>query len=119
MPTDSLERRRAPRRVPEAGEPLSRARLRTGRELAVVDVSSHGVLAEGSTRLLPGTHVDVHVTGAQGRVLVRARVVRCAVCAVSADAIRYRGALAFDAAVELGVPPAARREPEPQRDQGP
>jgi hypothetical protein len=82
-------------------------RLRTGRELAVIDVSSLGVLVEGPTRLLPGTHLDVHVTGAYGRIPVRARVVRCSVWSLSADVIQYRGALAFGAIVELVASPAA------------
>ena len=56
---------------------------------------------EGAARLLPGTHVDVHVTSVQGRVLVRARVVRCAVWSVTADVITYCGALAFNAPVDL------------------
>ena len=75
--------------------------MRAGRELAVIDVSAVGALVEGTTRLLPGTHVDVHVTAAQGRVLVRARVVRCAVWAVSADVVQYRGALAFNSPIDL------------------
>jgi hypothetical protein len=78
-------------------------RLRTGRELAVIDLSPLGVLVEGSTRLLPGTHLDVHVTSAQGRIPVRARVVRCSVWIVTADAVQYRGALAFGVIVDFGL----------------
>lgn len=95
-----LERRRAPRRSPAADEPLSRVRLRAGRELMVVDLSNAGALVEGSARLLPGTHVDVHLVTVDGRVLVRSRVARAYVCHVESDAIRYRGALAFERAVE-------------------
>jgi hypothetical protein len=95
------ERRRMTRRTPACTEALSRVRLRAGRELAVVNVSPSGALVEGSTRLLPGTNVDVHVTAAQGRVLVRARVVRCAVWYVTSDVVLYRGALAFSVDVEL------------------
>src|SRR5688572_30732279 len=95
LPTDHRERRHTSRRSPDPGESLSRVRLRTGRELSVIDASMGGALVEGETRLLPGTNVDVHVTAAQGRVLVRSRVVRCAVWSVSADVIQYRAALAF------------------------
>jgi len=101
VPTDVGERRRGRRWTPSPIEALSRVRLRTGRELNVIDVSIAGALVEGATRLLPGTHVDVHVTSAHGRVLVRARVVRCAVWTVTADVITYRGALAFSAPVDL------------------
>jgi hypothetical protein len=98
------ERRRAVRRVPADDEPLARVRLRAGRELVVKDVSSAGALVEGDTRLLPGTHVDVHVLTADGRVLVRSRVVRAWVSALRGDCVQYRGALAFERAVDTGYP---------------
>jgi hypothetical protein len=101
MLTDLGERRRASRRVAMPTEAPSRARLRAGRELVVANLSSLGMLVEGTTRLLPGTHVDVHVTAAQGRCLVRARVVRSAVLSVSADVIAYRSALAFSVQIDL------------------
>ena len=101
MPTETVERRRLSRWVPNGTDALSRVRLRAGRELVVINLSGGGALVEGSTRLLPGTHVDVHVTAALGRVLVRARVMRCAVWTLTADVVQYRGALAFEAPVEL------------------
>lgn len=101
MPTEAAERRRLSRWAPDATDALSRVRLRAGRELAVINVSGGGALVEGPTRLLPGTHVDVHVTAALGRVLARARVVRCAVWSLTADVVQYRGALAFETPVEL------------------
>ena len=103
MPPNDPDRRRAVRRVPQPTETLSRMRLRTGRELAVVDIASCGALVEGATRLLPGTHVDVHVVTRHGRVLVRTRVVRSIVWQLQADAVNYRTALAFDAAVDTEV----------------
>ena len=78
-------------------------RLRAGRELTVVDLSDSGALVEGSARLLPGTHVDVHVVTKDGRTLVRSRVVRAYVCHVQADVVRYRGAVAFDRAIDTGT----------------
>ena len=109
------ERRRAPRRVTSADEPLSHVRLRAGRELTALDISDTGLLAEGEMRLLPGTHVDVHLVTRDGRLLVRSRVVRAFVCHVSATQIRYRGALAFETPVqtaEIGYPmPAASETP--------
>jgi hypothetical protein len=76
-------------------------RLRTGRELMVVDVSSGGVLVQGEARLLPGTHVDVHVITPAGRVLVRSRVMRAFVATLSRDRVEYRGALAFERQVDV------------------
>jgi hypothetical protein len=106
-----MEHRKAARRAPAREEPLSRLRLRTGRELAVVDISNTGALVEGHVRLLPGTHLDVHVVGRDGRTLVRSRVVRCWITRLDADAVWYRGALTFDRTVDtasVGYPiPAA------------
>ena len=99
-----MEHRRTLRRIPLRDEALSRIRLRTGREMSVVDVSNAGVLVEGDVRLLPGTHVDVHVVTREGRVLVRSRVVRCWIAALDAGAVLYRGALAFDRHVDTAAP---------------
>jgi len=99
----AAERRRSVRRNPSADEPLSQARLRAGRELSVIDVSNAGALVEGATRLLPGTHVDVHIVTKDGRTLVRSRIVRAYVCYVDAAIVRYRGALAFDRPLDTSV----------------
>jgi hypothetical protein len=98
-----VERRRTARRLVAADEPLSQIRLRAGRQLGVIDISDSGLLAEGEMRLLPGTHVDVHLVTDEGRLLIRSRVVRAFVCHVSASTIRYRGALAFDRPVQTTV----------------
>jgi hypothetical protein len=94
-----------PRRVPHVSEPTARLRLRTGRELAVVDVAPTGALVETDGRLLPGTGVDVHVMTAEGRELVRSRVVRAFVWSLRGDRIVYRGALAFERHIELAAGP--------------
>jgi hypothetical protein len=98
-----MDRRRALRREPAADEPLSRARLRTGRDVHVVNVSNVGLLVEGVARLLPGTHVDVHVVTRDGRMLVRSRVTRAYVWTLAGDAICYRGALAFERCVDTAM----------------
>jgi hypothetical protein len=79
---------------------LARTRLRAGPELDVVDIADGGVRATTSSRLLPGTHVDVHLMTIAGRVLQRARVARAAVWTIDATGIAYQVALAFDAAVD-------------------
>ena len=95
----TADRRTAARRTPAADETLARLRLRTGRELAVVNIGDAGALLEGTARLLPGTHVEVHVVTREGRTLVRSRVTRAWVFAVAADIMQFRAALAFDARV--------------------
>ena len=98
-----MERRRAVRRAPGPDEPIGRVRFRAGNQLTVVDVSNAGALVEGVARLLPGTHVDVHIIAADGRTLVRSRVVRAYVSHVEAERIRYRGALSFERPVDTTV----------------
>jgi hypothetical protein len=100
MPPDESERRRTVRRIPQPDETLARVRLRTGRELSVINISPTGVLVEGGTRLLPGTHADVHVVTRHGRTLVRARVIRSLVWRLQADSVSYRAALAFETNVD-------------------
>jgi hypothetical protein len=95
----TVERRTAARRTPAPDETLARLRLRTGRELAVVEIGDAGALVEGTARLLPGTHIEVHVVTREGRTLVRSRVTRAWVFAVAADILQYRAALVFDARV--------------------
>jgi len=116
--TAARERRRSARHAPAAAEPGARVRLRGGREVAVLDLSPGGALVEGETRLLPGTHVDVHVMTPSGRVLVRSRVVRAFVSDVSSERVVYRSALAFDRHVDVGggypvpgVPPQIEAPP--------
>jgi hypothetical protein len=74
-----------------------------------VNISDGGALVEGSGRLLPGTHMEVHVVTRDGRVLVRARIVRAHVSRLEREAVGYCGALAFERLVDTaprgyGVP---------------
>jgi hypothetical protein len=98
-----VERRRAPRRVPGMADPLSRARLRTGTELLVTEISDYGASVRTSARLLPGTHVDVHFVTVDGRVLRRSRIARATVWAIDASGIAYQVALAFDMPVNASL----------------
>ena len=100
MPPSESERRRGVRRIPQPDETLARVRLRTGRELAVINISPSGALVEGATRLLPGTHADVHIVTRHGRTLVRTRIVRCVVWRLQADVVCYRTGLAFETSVD-------------------
>lgn len=105
------DRRRAVRRQPDSSEPVSRVRVRAGRELSVVDISSAGVLVEGEARLLPGTHLEVHVVANGGRTLVRSRVMRASVAHLRSDRVLYRAALAFEQPVDLSPAPLASKDP--------
>jgi hypothetical protein len=93
-------RRLSPRRIPKPGEPMRRVRSRTGHELDLLDVSAVGALIEGRVRLLPNTHLDLHLVLHTGRTLVRCRIVRAHVCHVEADLVRYRAGLVFDQPID-------------------
>src|SRR2546422_10145541 len=113
-----MDRRKAPRRLVGGEEALSRARLRTGGQLLVLDASAWGALTESTERLLPGRHLDVHVVSVQGRVLVRSRVARAFVWRLEGDRVTDRGALAVDRAHDVWrrghvLPLAGRPAPNP------
>lgn len=96
------ERRAHERRHPDGLTWLSTARLRPGRDVAILDLSSGGALVEAGTRLLPGTRVVLQFFGPSVRLLVPGRVLRCQVAAIDPErGVRYRGALAFDRKLDL------------------
>ena len=72
------------------------ARIRPGHDVSVVDVSAGGALVESERRLMPGSPVELHVRSAHRSEIVRGHIVRCAVARLRANAICYRGAIAFD-----------------------
>lgn len=118
------ERRRWPRLRPLTAGPVSQVRLRAGATVLVHDMSAHGARVRGAARLLPGVHADVHVVGAQGRQLLRGRVIWSRVRTL--DPLIYESALAFDEALDLlregyHVPPVAMGSaaaPEPDYPSG-
>ena len=66
----------------------------------MTEISDVGACVRTNARLLPGTHVDVHLMTTGGRVLRRARVVRAAVWGLEATGIEFQVALAFDTPVD-------------------
>jgi len=93
---ETLDRRHACRRHTFDQHGIEHARVRPGREVLIVNVSSGGVLVETPHRLLPGSPIELHLRTAEQRVSVRGRVLRCAVARLRADDLWYRGAIGFD-----------------------
>jgi hypothetical protein len=91
--TGTIERRRVPRFRPDD---LS-GRLRPGHVVRIVDASIRGVLIETGRRLLPGSRVDLYLETPAAREMVKAEVMRCAVCALRPHLVVFRGALQFEA----------------------
>jgi PilZ domain-containing protein len=94
--TEIIDRRQACRYHSFDEHGIEHARVRPGREVLVVNVSSGGVLVETPHRLLPGSLIELHLRTADRRVSVRGRVLRCAVARLRADDLWYRGAIGFD-----------------------
>jgi hypothetical protein len=92
-----FERRSTPR-WPGRHEhhPFTAARLRPGRDITLINLSTGGALVESGSRLLPGTRVDLQLLGSGIRRVVRGRVLRCHVCALRGDGVLYRGAVMFE-----------------------
>jgi hypothetical protein len=94
---EMAERRSSPRRSSAQCAWLIAARLRPGRDVQVLDLSSGGALVEAGVRLLPGAPVVLHLVGDGGAHTIRGIVLRCYVSALDRCAgVRYRAALAFD-----------------------
>lgn len=93
--TRQWDRERERRRQPRADGNGMRARMRPGYRLSIIDLSGTGALVEAARPLRPGSHVDVQFESDERHEQVSARVVRCAVASINAEAITYRAALSF------------------------
>ena len=90
------ERRAALRTRTVREHGIEQARIRPGREAAVIDVSAGGILIETRHRLLPGTTIELQLSIGDACTAVRGRVLRSAVACLRHGRVLYRGAIAFD-----------------------
>ncbi len=89
------DRRRMARLRHEQLPWLRMARLPWGSDVEVVDVSRSGVLVETTSRMTPGTVVDLEFLGKDLNATVPSRVLRTSVGHVDRLGVRYRVAAAF------------------------
>jgi hypothetical protein len=94
------ERRSDVRRRTIGEHGIERARVRPGREAAVLNVSTGGILIETLHRLLPGTTIDLQLTLVDRCTSVRGRVLRSTVACLRHSRVLYRGAIAFERPLE-------------------
>ncbi len=95
--TTSGERRSSQRRTFAECAWLIAARLRPGRDIKLLDLSSGGALVEAAVRLLPGAPIVLHLIGIGCAHTIRGTVLRCHVSAVDrSTGVRYRAALGFE-----------------------
>ncbi len=82
---------------------VNRARIRPGRDVMLLDLSTGGARLEAAVRLLPGSRVELQLLTAEVPRVVACRVLRCWVSALSGeDRIRYTAAVGFD--TRLAIP---------------
>lgn len=92
---DPVERRQARRLTPEEFAADLRLTVAGAAEAKTINLSATGVLTETTQRLCPGRVVDLFLRFNGVRRVVRARVVRCSVHAVSPRPL-FRAALQFE-----------------------
>jgi len=95
IPGRPSDRRRMVRLRHEQLPWLRMARLPWGSDVEVVDVSRSGVLVETTSRMTPGTVVDLEFLGKDLNATVPSRVLRTSVGHVDRLGVRYRVAAAF------------------------
>jgi hypothetical protein len=99
--------RRIDTRFPWAKAGITRATLRPGCAVRVVNVSAGGALVQGGRPLRPGARVHVQLVTSFRVFALVARVLRCAVWMLdSHDGATYRGALQFEERCDLLWEPA-------------
>lgn len=98
------DRRRAARRPGTDLPWLWSAKLPTGLDLKVVDVSNSGVLVETPTKLSRGTTIELRIVGHETNLSVLARIARTDVAHVDALGVKYHIGAAFARDLELVRP---------------
>jgi hypothetical protein len=98
-PAIDRERRASPRKQTLEEHGIRAARVRAGRDAAVLNVSAGGMLIETLDRLLPGTTIELQLSHGDNRTEVRGRVLRSAVSCLRHARVSYRGAIVFERAL--------------------
>jgi hypothetical protein len=75
---------------------LEGVRFPSGPSVSLIDLSMHGAFFEVDRRLRPGEATNFELLAADRRAVVTGHILRTEVVALSAAAVRYRGACAFD-----------------------
>ena len=96
MSSGSIDRRHARRHQTTEEHGITYARVRPGKRVTIINISSGGALVETSHRLLPNATVELHLEGSDRPISVRGRVLRCFVARVRSLGVSYRGAIVFD-----------------------
>jgi hypothetical protein len=102
---DSRERRQFERLAVAVAHPSVRARVRPGRDVWLIDVGRGGALVQATSRLLPGSQVELQLRIGDWHWSASGQVVRCHVWALALDEqVRYRAALQFGGPADWSEP---------------
>lgn len=119
------ERRSWPR-IPAESLPNVSAKLATGPDIRLVDLSRGGARFECEKRLLPGAKVALRLVTPDGTLVVRGRVVRSRIVRLERGGLGYDAAIAFNETLNevieerAGTPqPATEAAPLQAADAGP
>lgn len=89
--------RRVDARFTEPLPGMSRATLRPGCTVALIDLSASGALVQASRPLRPGARVHLQLVTSRRTFSLGAHVLRCTVWSLDVDGgVTYRGALQFE-----------------------
>lgn len=106
------ERRNWPR-IPAEALPNVSAKLATGPDIRLVDLSRGGARFECEKRLLPGAKVALRLVTPDGTLVVRGRVVRSRIVRLERGGLGYDAAIAFNETLsEMLEEPSANRPAE-------
>jgi hypothetical protein len=104
---DLIERRGEYRRA-GGGRWESRALLRPGQLVTLINICSRAALVESAARLRPGAQTEMQLAATGVRIGVKGRLERCYVATL--DPLRYRGVLIFEQCLEVGDVTGSGRE---------
>jgi len=96
---DRSDRRREPRHIGGGSRFGSRAVLRPGQTVTLVNITSHAALVESESRLRPGAQTEMQLAESEKRTSIKGRLDRCYVAAL--EPIRYRGLVVFEHSLDL------------------
>jgi hypothetical protein len=94
-----LERRQERRRAGGSARWQSRAVLRPGQHVTIINITSRAALVESEARLRPGAMTELQLAGAGARACVKGRLERC--CVNALDPLRYRGVVMFEGVLDI------------------
>lgn len=108
------DRRQFSRRRERELEWVRTVRLRSGGDVALVDLSAGGALIDAGVPLRPGALLSLEIIGRGLEAVVPLHVIRSQVSALMPDGARYRGACVFARPIELpGFHPIPDFAPSP------